>query len=184
MTWASHDISLHFSALVEVKFLHEAWREEYKDLFDMNRETCLDSKMTLLQMNRPHLDLVIAQVGTEANITVYFNQTVECKQREVGYYEGFLQIENFLEFPCKNSINYCKCLFQVVYVWKEHSNKTCTTQRYLKSCNLMTTGSDVTSCSYRCPCEDNQCRVDVVDDEQQFRVEPANICEITYQLEG
>ena len=46
----------------------------------------------------------------------------------------------------------------------------------------MTTGSDVTSCSYRCPCEDNQCRV-VVDDEEQFKEQPTNICEITYELE-
>ena len=76
-------MSCRFSALAEVQLLNKAWRSEYKDLFDMNKETCLDSKMTLLQVNRPHLDLIIPQVGEDANITVYFNQTLNCEQRQV-----------------------------------------------------------------------------------------------------
>ena len=74
-----------FAALAEVQLLNEAWRSEYRDLFDMNKETCLHSKMTLLQVNRPPLDLIIPQIGNDANITVYFNQTVNCEQRQVCF---------------------------------------------------------------------------------------------------
>ena len=72
-----------FSALAKVQLLDEAWRSDYQRLFDMNKETCLDSGMTLLQVDRPHLDLIIPQVGQDANITLYFNQTVDCEQRKV-----------------------------------------------------------------------------------------------------
>ena len=75
-----------------------------------------------------------------------------------------------------------KYFHQIVYMWKDHSNQACTTQRYVKSCDLIIGGSGVTSCSYQCPCKDNQCQVVVVDDKQQFEKQPANICEITYEL--
>ena len=78
-------ISQYFAALAEIQLLNQSWREEFEDLFDMNKETCLDSKMTLLQVNRPHLDLIIPQVEEDANITVYFNQTVECEHRQVCF---------------------------------------------------------------------------------------------------
>ena len=72
-----------FSALAKVQMLDEAWRSDCEPLFDINKETCLDSWMTLLQVDKPHLDLIIPQVGQDANITVYFNQTVDCEQRKV-----------------------------------------------------------------------------------------------------
>ena len=78
-------MSYRFSALAEVQLLNKAWRSEYQDLFDMNKETCLDSKMTLLQVNRPPLDLIIPQMGENANITIYFSQTVDCGQRQVCF---------------------------------------------------------------------------------------------------
>ena len=76
-------MSSPFSALAKVQLLNKTWHETYEDLFDMNKKTCLYSKMTLLQVNRPHLDVVIPQLQTEANITVYFNQSLDCEQRKV-----------------------------------------------------------------------------------------------------
>ena len=78
-------MSCRFSALAKVQLLNDGWREEFQDLFDMNKESCLDSEITLLQVDRPHMDLIIPQVGEDANITVYFNQTVDCEQRQVKF---------------------------------------------------------------------------------------------------
>ena len=72
-----------FSALAEVQLLDETWHSDYEPLFDMNKGTCLDSGMTLLQVDRPQLDLIIPYVGQDANITLYFNQAVDCEQRKV-----------------------------------------------------------------------------------------------------
>ena len=62
--------------------------EETKDdhvqlLMDFNPETCVDGEPLLQNMDYYRVDLVIPQKIENGIITVYFNQTVDCLERQV-----------------------------------------------------------------------------------------------------
>ena len=65
-----------------------------------------------------------------------------------------------------------------MYVLK---NSTTCNDQYIKSCDLLTTGSDLsTSCKYRCPCKQDGCLLAVLDEKDKYHDQPADVCEITY----
>ena len=72
---------------------------------------------------------------------------------------------------------YEKCYYsQIIYEFKESTECE---REYVKSCDLVTTGSETrTSCEYRCRCEQDGCRIVLI---EEFGNQPADICEISYE---
>ena len=70
------------SALANLTFEDET-KDEYVNLMDLNTESCVDGEALLQKMDHYRVDLVIPQKIENGTITVYFNQTVDCKKRRV-----------------------------------------------------------------------------------------------------
>ena len=76
--------TFHSSALLEVTLLDSSLGNDYRNLFDMRTETCVEARQTLMTVERAYLELLIPRVQDTAVLTVYFNQTLDCQQREVS----------------------------------------------------------------------------------------------------
>ena len=64
-------------------------------------------------------------------------------------------------------------------MWKKHSE--CKSGGYFKSCELVTTGNDISTCIYDCPCSENGCRIALVDHIEDYQKYSSDICEIEFQ---
>ena len=65
---------------------------------------------------------------------------------------------------------------QIIYEFKESTECE---REYVKSCDLVTTGSETSnSCEYRCRCEQDGCSIVLI---EEFGNQPADVCEISYE---
>ena len=53
------------------------------DLFDANVQTCLDTGLVFHSTENFRVDMIIAERHEDGIITVYFNDTVKCEQKQV-----------------------------------------------------------------------------------------------------
>ena len=70
------------SALANLTFEDET-KDKYINLIDLKNESYVDGQTFLRKMDHYRVDLVIPHMIENGIITVYFNQTVDCKERQV-----------------------------------------------------------------------------------------------------
>ena len=63
-----------------------------------------------------------------------------------------------------------------MYIRTTLLNQNCISDHFLKPCDFMISGNDVTSCDYRSLCEEDGCSISLVDDKVKFTQQPADGC--------
>ena len=91
-----HSIDFFLLALTYLTFEDET-NDEHVNSMDFDPESCVDGESLMENMDHYRIDLVIPQKFGNGKVTVYFNQTVHCRERQVQL--------SFFDFKLENSLN-------------------------------------------------------------------------------